>query len=63
MRTRAFAILAAVFAAAFLLAVSVPPAQACIQVITFAEDPATGECVEFPNPCVVPDGWEPCFGG
>lgn len=63
MRHRVFIATAAVFATAFLLAAFVPRAQACIQIITFAEDPATGECVEFPNPCVVPDGWEPCFGG
>ncbi len=32
--------------------------EACIQVITPAEDPETGECEEFPTPCDVPDGWE-----
>lgn len=42
-----------------------PAAQAqeqCIQVITFAEDPETGECVAFPTPCDVPEGWEECDG-
>lgn len=29
----------------------------CIQVITPAKDPATGECREFPTPCDVPSGW------
>ena len=33
------------------------PANACIDVITYATNPATGECREFPNPCVVPQGW------
>jgi hypothetical protein len=63
MRNRVLTTTAAVFAVAFLLAAFVPQAQACIQVITFAEDPATGECVAFPNPCVVPDGWETCSFG
>lgn len=31
----------------------------CIQVITPAMDPNTGEVVEFPTPCDVPEGWEP----
>lgn len=31
----------------------------CIQVITPARNPSTGEIVEFPTPCDVPDGWEP----
>lgn len=30
----------------------------CIQVITYAIDPATGEAKEFPTPCHVPYGWE-----
>lgn len=29
----------------------------CIQVITPAEDPETGECYEFGTPCAVPPGW------
>lgn len=29
----------------------------CIQVITPAKNPATGECREFPTPCDVPSGW------
>jgi hypothetical protein len=29
----------------------------CIQVITYATNPQTGECCVYPNPCVVPDGW------
>ncbi len=32
--------------------------QFCIQVITPAFDPETGECKEFPTPCDVPEGWE-----
>ena len=31
--------------------------QVCIQVITEACNPATGECREFGTPCDVPDGW------
>jgi hypothetical protein len=29
----------------------------CIQVITPAKNPITGECKEFPTPCDVPPGW------
>ncbi len=32
--------------------------ELCIQVITPAKDPKTGECKEFPTPCDVPEGWE-----
>jgi len=31
--------------------------QNCIQVITPAKNLATGECKEFGNPCIVPEGW------
>jgi len=31
----------------------------CLQVITPAEDPRTGQCQEFPTPCDVPKGWQP----
>lgn len=31
---------------------------ACIQVLTDAKDPATGEVRTFPTPCDVPEGWE-----
>lgn len=31
----------------------------CIQVITPARNPETGEIREFPTPCDVPEGWEP----
>lgn len=34
----------------------------CIQVISYAKDPETNECKEFPNPCVVPEGWEKVGG-
>lgn len=30
----------------------------CIQVITYARNPHTGHCCQYPNPCVVPEGWE-----
>lgn len=32
--------------------------EICIQVITPARNPETGEIREFPTPCDVPDGWE-----
>ncbi len=32
--------------------------QVCIQVITPAYNPETGECKEFPTPCDVPEDWE-----
>lgn len=32
--------------------------QTCIQVITPAKNPQTGEIVEFPTPCDVLEGWE-----
>ncbi len=32
--------------------------EVCIQVITPAKNPRTGECKEFPTPCDVPTGWE-----
>jgi hypothetical protein len=34
-----------------------PPPEVCIQVITPARNPLTGECRVFPTPCDVPDGW------
>ena len=30
----------------------------CIQVISYAENPGTGECQQFSTPCEIPDGWE-----
>lgn len=30
----------------------------CVQVITPAINPDTGECIEYPTPCDVPDGWD-----
>ena len=30
----------------------------CIQVITWAKNPDTGTCCQYPNPCVVPAGWQ-----
>lgn len=34
----------------------------CIQVITPAKNPSTGDCREFPTPCDVPEGWEKVSG-
>ena len=31
--------------------------KACVQVITPAKNPQTGECRQFPTPCDVPEGW------
>lgn len=36
---------------------------ACIQVITYAINPETGQCCVYPNPCVVPDGWKTSYTG
>lgn len=33
----------------------------CIQVIVWAKNPGTGECVQFPTPCDAPAGWEIFF--
>lgn len=37
-----------------------PPSnnEFCIQVITPAKNPQTGQCKEYPTPCDVPQGWE-----
>jgi hypothetical protein len=32
--------------------------QVCIQVVTKAFNPKTGEVKEFPTPCDVPEGWQ-----
>jgi hypothetical protein len=40
-----------------------PFSGACIQVITYATNPATGQCCVYPNPCVVPDGWQISYTG
>ena len=32
--------------------------EVCIQVITPARNPQTGEVRDFPTPCDVPEGWE-----
>lgn len=29
----------------------------CIQVITYGQNPGTGECKQFATPCDVPNGW------
>jgi hypothetical protein len=40
-----------------------PFSGACIQVITYAINPVTGQCCVYPNPCVVPDGWQTSYSG
>jgi hypothetical protein len=35
----------------------------CTQVITYAINPQTGTCCTYPNPCVVPDGWQTSTSG
>jgi hypothetical protein len=40
-----------------------PFSGVCIQVITYAINPATGQCCVYPNPCVVPDGWQTSYSG
>ncbi|NOQ37769.1 hypothetical protein GQ472_02665 [archaeon] len=37
---------------------AVGDSPACAQVITPARDFNTGECVEYPTPCDVPEGWD-----
>lgn len=55
---RAFGVL---FNYADLSTISMPTKNndVCIQVITPARNPDTGEIQEFPTPCDVPEGWEP----
>jgi pyruvate,water dikinase len=36
--------------------------RACIQVVTFARQ-SNGQCIAYPTPCDVPDGWIVCDGG
>ena len=31
--------------------------QLCIYVLTYAQDPLSGEVIEFATPCDVPEGW------
>lgn len=40
------------------VATTTEDATICIQVITPARNPQTGEIKEFPTPCDVPEGWE-----
>lgn len=43
-----------------------PPKQysgGCIQVITYATNPATGQCCVYPDPCSAPTGWTLSFTG
>lgn len=35
-----------------------PDGEVCIQVITPARNPETGETRDFPTPCDVPEGWQ-----
>ena len=30
---------------------------ACEYVVVFAQDPATGVCCQYPDPCSAPEGW------
>lgn len=41
----------------FTISTATPP-PICIQVITPAQNPKTGECRNFPTPCDVPAGWK-----
>ena len=48
----------ALFALSLFLAAPASAADfACIQVITFAQNPDTGDWETFPTPCDVPEGW------
>jgi hypothetical protein len=33
----------------------------CNQVVTYAQNPNSGECKEFSTPCHVPNGWKTCI--
>ena len=48
------------------LGASVAPASArpaCIDVVVWGTNPATGECRQFGNPCSVPPGWTISYQG
>lgn len=34
----------------------------CIQVVVWAQDPATGQCCMYGDPCSAPDGWTIYYG-
>ena len=34
----------------------------CIQVVVWAQDPATGQCCMYGNPCAAPAGWTIYYG-
>ena len=36
---------------------------ACIDVVVWATDPATGTCCQYPNPCSAPQGWTISYTG
>jgi len=47
----------------FITQPNAPPSggeEICAQVISYGENPDTGECQLFPTPCDVPDGWQSC---
>jgi hypothetical protein len=46
-----------VIASVFSLGATTKEVGACLQVITPAYNPVTGECREFSTPCSVPRGW------
>jgi hypothetical protein len=50
--------LAFVLVCTFALSGTAQGAGNCIDVVVWAINPATGECRQFPNPCVVPAGWQ-----
>ena len=35
----------------------------CIDVTAYGRNPETGECCMYPNPCVIPEGWEISYTG
>jgi len=49
--------LAFILASLFSLGTVARPANACIDMVVWAINPATGECREFGTPCQVPKGW------
>lgn len=34
----------------------------CVQIITYARQSSVSDCVAYPTPCDIPDGWQVCTG-
>ena len=58
---RFFAALLLLVAIILLANLTQAESTTCIQVITYAKNPDTGEWQTFPTPCDVPEGWETTY--